>query len=336
MNMGYEPGRFRGRTVLITGGLGFIGSNLAHRLVELGAKVTIMDALLPLYGGNPSNIESVQDRLTLSRTDIRDARGIEALVSGQEFIFNLAAQVSYITSDEDPVLDLDINCRGHLNLLEACRRVNRDARILFPGTRMQYGRIEMLPAPETHPMNPLGIYGIHKLTGENYYRMYYRTHGLKTTVLRIANPYGIRHQMKHSKYGIVNWFIRLAMDGQRIRIFGAGDQVRDYVYVGDVVEAFIAAALHPAAVGESFNVGSGTGTRFVDMARTVLEVVGSGELEMAPWPEDYFHIETGDYVLDISKINGLLGWKPAVSLQDGVRLTHEFYVRHRDRYWERS
>jgi UDP-glucose 4-epimerase len=334
--MGYEPGRLRGRTVLITGGLGFIGSNLAHRLVELGAKVTIVDALLPLYGGNLTNIGEIQDRVTLYRADIRDARSIEGLVSGQEFIFNLAAQVSYITSDEDPVLDLDINCRGHLNLLEACRRVNRDARILFPGTRMQYGRIETVPVPESHPMNPLGIYGIHKLTGENYYRMYHRTHGLKTTVLRIANPYGIRHQMKHSKYGILNWFVRLAMDGQRIRIFGTGDQVRDYVYVGDVVEAFLAAALHPAAVGESFNVGSGTGTPFVDMARTVVEVVGAGELEMVPWPKDYFHIETGDYVLDISKMTRLLGWKPGVSLAEGVRLTHGFYVRHRDRYWERS
>ena len=182
-------------------------------------------------------------------------------------------------------------------------------------------------------MNPLGIYGIHKLTGERYYFMYHRTHGLKTTVLRIANPYGIRHQMKHSKYGIVNWFIRLAMDAQQVKIFGDGHQVRDYVYVSDVVEAFIAAALHPASVGESFNVGCGTGTRFVDMARTVIEVVGSGDLEMAPWPGDYFRIETGDSVLDISNIHRMLGWRPTVPLSDGVRMTHAFYMNHRDRYW---
>jgi UDP-glucose 4-epimerase len=324
---------YRGHRVLLLGGAGLIGSTLAHRLVALGARVTIVDALFPQYGGNPKNLEGIEDRAALHVGDIRDEALMRGLVPGQQSIVNLAAQVSYTDSVFDPLLDLDINCRGHLMLLELCRHLNPDAKVLFAGSRLQFGRIERIPVAEDHPQLPLMPYGIHKMTAEKYCQMYHRIHRLRTTVLRLANPYGPRQQMKHSKYGIVNWFIRLAMEGGAIKVFGDGRQVRDYVYVDDVATAFLLAGSLAAADGEVFNVGSGIPTSFRQMAEEVVRVVGRGRIEFVPWPADYTNIETGDYVTDITRIKRLLGWTPRVSLADGIAETHRYYQRHRAAYW---
>jgi UDP-glucose 4-epimerase len=328
-----RPTGLDGARVLITGGLGFLGSNLAVRLVNDGAAVTILDALLPPYGGNLFNIHEIKDRVRLNFADIRDEGAVTQLIQGQDVIFNLAAQVDYVDSEVHPLLDLDINCRGHLILLEACRKFNRGARILFSGSRMQYGRTTALPVSERQASQPLSVYGIHKLTGEHYHLMYHRTHGLPTTVFRIPNPYGIRHHMKHSHYGIVNWFIRQAMEGNTITIFGDGAQIRDYVYVEDMVEALVRAAVASEVIGEVVNVGSGQGTTFRDMVKVVVAAVGSGDIKQVPWPSNYAVIETGNYVADISKAKRLLDWEPRVSLEEGVAQTVAYYRRHARHYW---
>jgi UDP-glucose 4-epimerase len=324
---------YAGRAVLITGGLGMIGSNLAHALVGAGARVTLLDALLPLYGGNRYNVRGIEDRLTIEVGDVRDAALVERLVRGQDVIFNLAAQVSYLDSMEDPLLDLDINCRGQLILLEACRRLNREVRIVFTGSRLEYGPARVTPVDERHPIDPLMIYGIHKFAGERYHLLYHRQYGVRATGLRLTNPYGVRQQMKHGRYGLVNWFIRQAMEGRTITVFGDGSQRRDYVYVADIVEALLRVGVTVATVGHVYNVGGGVGTAFRDMVRVVLDVVGRGEMVHVPWPSDYIHIDTVDFVADITALTAATGWRPRVPLAEGVAATHAYYLAHRDSYW---
>ena len=325
---------YAGKKVLITGGLGLIGSNLAVSLVENGAEVTIMDAMLPLYGGNIFNIEPIKDRVSLNIADIRDISALNYLVKGKDIIFNLAAQVSYIDSQSEPLLDLDINCKGHLLLLEACRQFNPDIKILFSGSRLEYGEITSgEKVGEDHQLKPKSFYGIHKVVGEFYHLMYYKLHGIRAAVFRIANPYGIRHHMKHSKYGIVNFFIKQAMEDRVIDIFGEGRQLRDYIYVADIVEAMLSAGLKEEADGEVFNLGSGGSIPFRKMAETVVRVVGKGILKMTPWPHDYKIIEGGDFECDISKAASILGWQPKYDLESGIEKTVRYYEKNRHHYW---
>jgi len=324
---------FDGARVCITGGLGMIGSTLAHYLHDMGAQIVILDAMLPQYGGNWFNVVDIKDDIEVVIGDVRDRALVEEIVRGQDFIFNLAAQVSYQDSINDPFLDLEINGVGHLNVLEACRHHNRDAILVFPGSRLQYGRIESVPTNENHPQRPLLIYAVHKLAGERYYQLYFEHFGIRSVALRIANPYGPCQQMKHSKYGILNWFIRVAMDGQTIKVFGDGTQIRDYIYVDDVATAMIAAASCKDAMGEIFNVGSGMGTKFGDMAGMVVDAVGKGTVVHIPWPQDYFNVETGDFVADISKIRNLTGWFPQTTLEQGIKRTVKYYRKYRDMYW---
>lgn len=324
---------YRGKRVLVTGGLGMIGSNLAHRLVALGAEVTVLDAVMPHFGANHFNLSGIEDSVRVVEADIRDAEHVSAVVKDQDVIFNLAGQVSYIDSLTDPYQDLDINCRGHLVVLEACRQHNPEARVLHAGSRMQYGTIENIPVDEEHRLDPISPYAIHKLAAESYYRSYYRLHGIPVVCFRIANPYGPRHQMKRSEYGIVNYFIKLAMTGETITVFGDGKQIRDYIYIDDLVGAFLYAGVRPDAVGEVLNVGGGVATHFIDMARCVVEIVGSGCVEMVPWPENYKNIETGGYVADLSKTTRCLGWRPTVGLEEGIRRTHAYYQKYREHYW---
>lgn len=333
MSMHNFKERYKDKNVLITGGLGFLGSNIAHKAVELGAKVTILDALLPLYGGNRFNINDIEDKVRVVIGDIRDFRLIEKIIEGKDIIFNLAGQVSYIDSINIPFEDLDINCKGHLVVLDALRYRNPKARIIFPSSRMVLGRICYTPIDEKHPTEPLSIYGIHKLAGEKYYLAYHKTYGLNTVILRITNPYGIRQQMKHSKYSLIGWFLRQAMEGETIKIFGDGKQLRDYIYVDDMTEGFLRAGIYEDAVGNIYNAGLGKSYNFLEMVKMILKVVGDGRIEFVPWPKDYEKIETGDVKVSMEKAKRDLGWVPSIELEEGIKETFKYYKKFKDYYW---
>ena len=323
----------QGKKALITGGLGMIGSTIARRLVELGVEVTICDALIEPFGGNFFNIEDIRDKIRINIADIRDKEAIKVLVQEKDYIFNLAAQVSHNDSLKDPFFDADINYIGHLNIIEAVKNYNPQAKILFSGSRLQFGHINYIPVDENHPMKPLTPYALNKTAAENLYLYYHRLFNISVVIFRIANPYGPRCQMRHSKYSIINWFIRQAIENKKITIFGEGNQIRDYFFVEDLAEAFVLAAKNENTAGEVFNVGSGTGTKFREMAEAVVEIVGKGKLEFMPWPEEYVNVETGDYITNIEKIKRLLGWVPKTTLKEGIKLTADYYLKNMKHYW---
>ncbi len=323
---------FNGKRVLITGGAGFLGSSLAQALVPLGVHVTVVDAMLPLYGGNMFNLEPVAGQIQFVEGDIRDQVLMDTLVAGQDIIYNFAAQVSYIDSKDQPFLDLDINGKGHLTVLEAVRNHAPKARILFSSSRMVYGKILTTPVSESHPTDPLSLYGIHKLLAEKYYRYYAHTFGMDTVSVRIPNPYGSRQQMKHNKYSIVGWFVRQAIEGKSITIFGDGSQERDYLYVDDIVDAFLELTVH-GETGEVYNIGTQERVTFGGMVDAVLAEVGSGSKENIPWPENYEKNETGNYVADTSKIEAITNWKPTILLKDGIKKMVAYYKENKEHYW---
>ncbi len=319
--------------MLITGGAGMIGSTIAHQAVALGARVSILDAMLPLYGGNLFNLHGILEQVQFIQGDIRDLDLMLRVVPGYDYIFSLAGQVSYVDSNIEPLLDLDINCKGHLQVLEACRMKNPRAKLLFASSRFVYGRIEYNPVDENHPFNCLSIYGIHKLAGEKYYRFYEEAYGLPTVSVRIANPYGPRQQMKHSKYGIVNWFIRLALQGQPLTVFGEGLQRRDYIFNEDLAAGCIALMLSPGTEGQVYNLGTGTGVNFIEMARLVAATVPGTEVRRVEWPKDRYFVETGDYLSDITRISAVSGWQPRVTLKEGIERTVAYYRQYQQEYW---
>lgn len=323
---------FEGTNVLITGGAGFLGSSLAHTLVSRGAHVTIVDALLPLYGGNLFNLDGIADQIEFVEGDIRDQDIMNTLVTGKDVIYNFAAQVSYIDSKNQPFLDLDINGKGHMTVVEAVRQHAPSARILFSSSRMVYGKILTTPVAETHPTDPLSLYGIHKLLGEKYYRYYAYTFGMDTVSVRIPNPYGPRQQMKHNKYSIIGWFVRQAMEDKTITIFGDGNQERDYLYVDDIVDAFLELTQHGVS-GEVYNIGTHERVTFGAMVDAVLREVGSGKKEYVPWPENYEKNETGNYIADTTKIEQITNWKPSVSLEEGIHRMVGYYQKNKSQYW---
>jgi len=323
---------FHDSRVLITGGAGMIGSTIAWLLVEQGAEVTVVDAMLPAYGGNRFNLKDILDKIVFVKGDIRNPDRVKDWVDGADYVFSLAAQVSYVDST-DPLLDLDINCRGHLNLLLALSRINRRAKVVFTSSRFVYGSIDYNPVDEGHPFNCLSIYGIHKLAGEKYYRFYHDAHGLDTVSVRLTNPYGPRQQMKHSKYGIVNWFIRLALEGKPLTVFGEGKQKRDYIFVEDVAEGILSVALTPETAGQVYNLGTGVGTPFIDMVHLVAKNIPGTEVQYLPWPQDRYFVETGDFIADIRKITAATDWAPRVSLPEGIEKTIAYYRQHREQYW---
>ncbi len=324
---------YSNRNVMITGGLGFLASNLAHTLVELGAKVLLVDPMLPLYGGNYFNVESIRDRVRVNIADIRDAGAMNELVKGQDVIYHIGNQTSHVDSMTDPLLDVDINCRGNIIFLEACRQFAPEAKIVYAGTRGQYGRLQYVPVDEKHPSNPTDVYGINKHAGEQYMFTYGRIYGMPVTSLRINNSYGPRGQMKHGKYGILNWFLRLAMDGKAIQVYGEGQQLRDYNYVDDVTDAFLRVAATEKSNGEAYNLGSNEHIKFIDLVRRIVAAAGSGSVEQIAWPEDRAAIEIGDYAADIAKIQTELGWRPTVTLGQGLERTVGFYREHKQHYW---
>jgi UDP-glucose 4-epimerase len=324
---------FRGKNALITGGLGFIGSNLAIRLVDLGVNVTVVDAMLPGYGGNLFNIREIEDKIHINFSDIRDVHSMNYLARNQDYVFHLAGQVDHILSLSDPYPDIDINIRGSAVVMEAVKVNAPNARIVYTGTRGQYGSTVDLPAREDAPMNPKGLYELSNLTAEKIILLYNDTHGLATTALRLTNVYGPRAQMQHSRYGVVNWFIRIALDKDTIKVFGDGRIKRDFLYVDDAIEAILLSAAREEARGEVFNVGRDTPSNFLELAKHVVEIAGTGSWEFAPFSPERAKQEPGDFYSDISKIRNRLGWEPKTNLETGLRATIDFYREHRNYYW---
>jgi len=319
--------KFKNKRVLVTGGMGFIGCNVTRALVNEGADVTIMDSFLQGLGSNWFNLDGIKDKVKINISDIRDFASLSELVKGFEIIYNFSGQPMHNRSLDNPHLDKEINLDGHLNLLESCRKNNPQARILYAGSRLQLGEIEYLPVDENHKSKPKSPYGVNKQAAEDYSQYFFREKGLDTVFFRIANPYGYRAQMKTHEYCIVNWFIGQLMKGKDITIYGDGSQLRDYIFIDDLVNAYLLAGVSKNASGQIFNVGSGVGTKFKDMTDSIIEIVGKGKKINVPWPENYHNIETGDYVTDISKIKKLLGWEPKISLYKGLKKTYEFYKK---------
>lgn len=332
MTIGLLESYYDNKQVLITGGLGFIGSTLTYRLLEYGAQVTIIDSLIPEYGGNLFNIQDIKDKVRVNISDVRDKYGINNLVLGKECIFNLAGTLSHIDSMKDPFTDLDINCVSQLSILEACRKYNPDAKLVFAGTRGQYGRAQYLPVDEKHPLVPTDVNGINNSSGEAYHILYNNIYGIRATSLRLTNTFGPRHQMKHPRQGIINWFVRQIIDGKKIKIYGDGKQIRDANYVGDVVEAFLLSMASKETNGEIYNIG-GCPVSLVDLIETMIKIYGKGEYEIVSFPSDYQKIEVGDYIADYSKFKRVTGWSPKVSLENGLSMTFEFYEKYKQYYW---
>ena len=323
---------FKSKKVLITGGLGFIGSNLARKLLALGSDVLIVDSLIPEYGGNLFNVADIADSLRVNIADMRDEHGLRHLVQGQDIIFNLAGQVSHTDSMVDPYTDLEINARSQLSLLEACRHGNPEARIVFASTRQIYGRPEYLPVDERHPLHPTDINGVNKMAGEWYHMVYHQAYGLRTASLRLTNTYGPRMRVKDARQTFVGWWIRQLLESQTLRIFGDGLQVRDFTHVDDVVEAMLLVAAHEAAEGQIYNLGGDEPINLLNLARLMIDVNESGTYEMVAFPEDRRRIDIGDFYGDYRKIRSKLGWRPMIGLRDGLTETLDYFREHLTEY----
>jgi UDP-glucose 4-epimerase len=324
--------RYRGRRVMITGGLGFIGSNLARALVDLGADVLLVDSLIPDYGGNLFNIDGVADRLRVNIADIRQQSTMNYLVRDREVIFNLAGQVSHIDSMREPYTDLEINCRSQLGLLEACRHHNPRAKVVFAGTRQVYGRAQSLPVDESHLVRPTDVNGINKAAGEYYHLVYNNVFGVRACSLRLTNVYGPRQLIRHNRQGFIAWFIRLAIENRAIQIFGDGSQLRDFVYVDDAADAFLRAGMDDACNGEVFNVGGDRPISHRDLTALLVDVAGSGRIEYVGWPAEKKAIDIGSFYADSSKFQRTTGWQQRTTLADGLRETVAYYRRNFERY----
>jgi UDP-glucose 4-epimerase len=325
---------FKGKSVLITGGMGFIGSNLAIALAHLGAKVTVLDAMIPDYGGNEFNLSPVANQIRVNYCDIRDEMAISYLVRGQEYIFHLAGQVCHLMSLSNPFPDIEMNITGTAILMEACRKYNPTAIVVYTGTRGQYGPSVSLPVNEEAPTNPKGIYEISNLTAEKIIKVYNDVHGVRSVLLRLSNIYGPRSQMQHSRFGVCNWFVRLAMDNMPIQVFGDGSILRDFCYVDDTVDAILRVANTPEAFGEIFNVGSDIPVSFLELVKTIIEVAGQGAWHYAEFSPERKAQEPGDFYSDVSKIYRIAGWKPTTNLADGLNKTIAFYRENQEKYWQ--
>ncbi|HYN09503.1 MAG TPA: NAD-dependent epimerase/dehydratase family protein [Vicinamibacterales bacterium] len=327
---------YRGRRVLVTGGLGFIGSNLARRLVDLGADVLLVDSLLPDYGGNLFNITGLEERLRVNIADVRQSTTMNYLVRGRDVIFNLAGQVSHIDSMRDPHTDLEINCRGQLTILEACRQHNPATKVVYAGTRQIYGKPDRLPVDESHLVRPTDINGINKAAGESYHLVYNNVFDVRACSLRLTNVYGPRQLIRNNRQGFIGWFIRLAIEGKEIQIYGDGSQIRDFVYVDDVSDAFLRAGALDACNGDVFNVGGSEPIAHRDLVTMLLQQSGRGTMRFVDWPDDKRRIDIGSFYSNSTKFSTLTGWKPEITLRDGFNRTLAFYRAHLDKYLDEA
>jgi UDP-glucose 4-epimerase len=325
---------FEGRRALITGGLGFIGSTLAHELVTAGADLTLVDSLIPEYGGNLRNIAGIEELVRVNISDVRDVHSLPYLVRDEDFIFNLAGQTSHLDSMENPYTDLEINCRAQLSILEACRRHNPGATIVFASTRQIYGRPQRLPVDETHPIAPVDVNGINKTAGEWYHLLYGALYGLRVAVLRLTNTYGPRMRVRDARQTFLGYWIRRAIAGEPITVFGDGTQRRDFNYVDDAVRAFLLAATRETALGQVYNLGSDEVVSLRDLADLLVDVAGEGSVELVPFPADRKAIDIGDYFGDFEKAHAQLGWEPRVGLREGLERSLAYFRTNGAAYWE--
>jgi UDP-glucose 4-epimerase len=322
---------YRHRKVLVTGGLGFIGSNLCRTLADLGAQVLAVDSLLPDYGGNLFNLDGYEDKVRLNIADVR-GHAMAFLVRGQEVVFNLAGQVSHVDSMTDPFTDLEINCRSQLWILEALRQHNPAAKIIYAGTRQVYGKPRYLPVDEEHLLTPTDVNGINKISGEMYHLVYHSVYGIRACSLRLTNTYGPRQLIRHNRQGFIGWFVRLATLGEEIQVFGDGQQKRDFDYVDDVVDAFLRAGAMDAADGQVFNLGGNPPVSLVDLAQQMVEITGQGSVRLVPFPPERKAIDIGDFYAKADKVRAALGWSSQVPLREGLTRTLDYYRRHREHY----
>lgn len=321
-----------GTKILITGGLGFIGSNLAARLAELGAEVTLVDSLIPEYGGNLWNVEPFKSKVRVNIADVRDEHAMKYLVQGYDCLFNLAGQTSHLDSMENPFPDLDINARAQLSILEACRKYNPGIKIVFASTRQVYGKPRQNPVDENHPIVPVDVNGINKVAGEWYHLLYNKVYGIRATALRLTNTYGPRMRVKDARQTFLGVWVRRLLEGKPLLVFGDGKQIRDFNFVDDVVDALLLCAGNDDANGEIFNLGAEDPISLKETAELMVRTHGSGSWEIVPFPADRKSIDIGDYYGDYRKIRSKLGWKPKVALEHGIRRTIEYYAEHMVHY----
>ncbi|HZR82374.1 MAG TPA: GDP-mannose 4,6-dehydratase [Candidatus Binatia bacterium] len=329
---GARAARFEGRRCLVTGGMGFIGSNLALALADAGAEVRVVDAMIPTHGANLHNLEGAARPIDVVVADVGDCARIRSAVAEAEFVFNLAGQISHVDSMEDPIADFDWNARSHLAFLELLRAVGSRAVVVYTSTRQIYGRPLYVPVDESHPVQPVDVNGISQHAAEQFHLLYARVHGLRACSLRLTNVYGPRLRLRGSRQGVLAVFLQRALEGQTIPVYGDGEHIRDFLYVSDAVEALLAAALAPEAVGEAFNVSHSVAVTLREAAEAIVDAAGSGRVELVPWPRERAAIDIGDFLGDFAKARRILGWEPRVSFGDGLRATIAFYREHRHWY----
>jgi UDP-glucose 4-epimerase len=325
---------YSGKRVLLTGGLGFIGSNLAIRLVDLGARVELIDNFLPDHGANQANIRDIEKRVEVHRADVRSAEDMDRLLPGADLVFHLAAQADHGASLQHPNLDIRINVLGTATVIECLKKNSPATRLVYCGTRSEYGSPETIPVTESTPRLPLDIYSADKLAGSLLALTGHRLGGLEVICLRPSNIYGPRAQMRHPGYGILNWFIRLAIENKTLTLYGDGRQLRDYTFVADAVDAFCRIGASPQAVGRVFNLGHAIPLPLVELVKKILAAAGSGRLEFVPWPKGRKRMDVGDYATDSTRLKQLTGWEPVTSIDQGLQSTVQYYRKHRRDYWD--
>lgn len=334
MNRLIKPDNFRDKNILITGGLGFIGSNLAHRLVDYGAKVLLVDSLIPEYGGNLFNIRGIENKVDTNISDVRDSYSMRYLIQGKDYLFNLAGQTAHADSMTDPYTDLEINCRAQLSILETCRHYNPAIKIVFASTRQIYGMPDYLPVDERHLLHPTDVNGINKMAGEWYHILYNNVYGIRSCSLRLTNTYGPRMRVKDARQTFLGIWIKQIISGEEIKVFGDGKQLRDFNFVEDVIDAILMSATSDAAYGQIFNLGCNDYISLKDLAERLIKINGKGSYSIVPFPPERKKIDIGDYYGDFSKLSSALGWNPATSLEDGLLRTLEYYRNHSNHYWD--
>ncbi len=325
---------YRNKKILITGGLGFIGSSLAKALVFDGAQVTLVDSLIPQYGGNIFNIADIEGRVTVNVCDVRDPYAMAHLLGGQDFLFNLAGQTSHMDSMTDPQTDLDINANAQLSILEACRKCNPDIKIVFASTRQLYGKPDYLPVDEKHPIRPVDVNGINKLAGEWYHLLYNNVYGIRACALRLTNTYGPGMRVKDARQTFLGIWVRSLIEGKPIKVFGDGLQLRDFNYVDDCVNALLLAGANDVANGKVYNLGSTEVVGLKALAEMMVGMDPVGTYELVAFPPERKAIDIGDYYSDYSLITQELGWAPKIDLKTGLEKTLAYYKQHHTHYWE--